>query len=48
MPDLNDFNAFKSTGGGSSNGDGCGIGCLSPTAIIIGIIIFLIYLIGKL
>ena len=44
MPDMNDFYAFKSTGGGSGDSPGC----LSPTAIIIAIIVFIIYLFGKL
>ena len=48
MPDLNDFYAFKSSSGGSNDGGGCGLGCLSPTAIIIAIILFVIYLIGKM
>jgi hypothetical protein len=48
MPDLNDFYAFKSSSGGSNDGGGCGIGCLSPTVIIIAIILFVIYLIGKM
>ena len=48
MPDLNDFYAFKSTSGGSNDSSGCGLGCLSPTAIIIAIILFVIYLIVKM
>ena len=44
MPDMDDFYAFKSTSGGSDDGPGCGLGCLSPTGIIIAIIVFIIYL----
>lgn len=46
MSDMNNFHAFKSTGGGSDGG--CGIVCLSPTTITIAIILFIIYLIGKI
>lgn len=48
MPDMNDFHAFNSTSGGSGGGTGCGLGCLSPTTITIAIILFVLYLIGKL
>jgi hypothetical protein len=47
MPNMNDFHAFKSCSGGT-DGAGCGMGCLSPTVIIVAIILFVIYLIGKL
>ena len=48
MPDMNDFHAFKSTSGGSGGDLGCGTGCLSPTVITVAIILFIIYLVGKL
>ena len=40
MPNLDDFHAFKSTSGGA------GGGCSTPI-VIIGIIISILYLIGK-
>lgn len=48
MPDMNDFHAFKSTSSDSGGGQGCDFGCLSPTAITIAIILFVIYLVGKM
>ena len=47
MPDLNDFHAFQSTTGGDSSGGGS-IGCLSPTMTAIIVIVFVLYLIGKI
>ncbi len=54
MPDINDYHAFTSTGGGGGSGEGGGggsgegggggIGC--STWLIIGIVIFL-YILGK-
>lgn len=44
MPDMNDFHAFKSTGGG--NGGGGGFGC-SPGFWTIVIIIALLWLLGQ-
>ncbi len=43
MPNLDDFHAFKNTSGGSG---GSGGGCSTPL-VIIGIIISILYLIGK-
>ena len=47
MPNLDDFYAFNSTSGGDGE-TGCGLGCLSPASIIIAIIIFVLYVIGKM
>lgn len=44
MPNLDDFHAFQSTSGGSG---GSGGGCFTPI-VVIGIIIFVLYLIGEL
>ena len=47
MSNLDDFYAFNSTSGGDGEA-GCGRGCLSPAAIIIVIIVFVLYVIGKM
>lgn len=47
MPNINDYHAFNSTKGGGGGG-GCTLGCLSPGVITVGIILLVIYLIGKL
>ena len=44
MPDLNDFHAFKSTGGGNGGGAGCSGGCFPW--ILAGLVI--LWIIGKL
>ena len=48
MPNMDDFHAFKSTGGGSggSGGGSGGSGCF-PRVIFIGLVILLLYLLGK-
>ncbi len=46
MPNLNDYHAFKSTSG--SGRDGRGSGCSNHPWIWIGIIVLIIYLIGRL
>lgn len=47
MPNLDDFYTFNSTSGGDGE-TGCGLGCLSPAAIIIAIILFVFYVISKM
>lgn len=55
MPDLNDFYIYNmvtsgDSGGGGSSGNGCGsgkgFGC-GAAAVILCVILFVIYLIGK-
>lgn len=47
MPDLNDFHAFKSTGGGSGGGSGGGDwGWLKPL-LIIGLVYIVIRILAE-
>lgn len=47
MANMNDYHAFNSTKG-SGSGGGCTVGCLSPGVVTVAIILFVIYLIGKM